>query len=104
MTDFQFSDEFNTAIEQKVRAEQLALQSLNEKKQRITQAEAKKQEKQLAADAASYEIEKMSMAQAAAIKRESQALKGNPALIQLRYVEKWDGVLPVYQRVVCLKP
>ena len=97
MTDFQFSDEFNTAIEQKVRAEQLALQSLNEKKQRITQAEAKKQEKQLAADAASYEIEKMSMAQAAAIKRESQALKGNPALIQLRYVEKWDGVLPVYQ-------
>ena len=45
MTDFQFSDEFNTAIEQKVRAEQLALQSLNEKKQRITQAEAKKQEK-----------------------------------------------------------
>ena len=97
MTDFQFSEEFNAAIEQKVRAEQLALQAANEKKQRITQAEAKKKEKELAADADAYEIEKMSQVRAAAIKRESQALKGNPQLIQLRYVEKWNGILPIYQ-------
>ena len=97
MTDFQFSEGFNLSIEEKVRAEQLALQAENEKRKRITQAEAKKREKELAADAEAYEIQKMSEARANAIKRESQALKGNPQLIQLRYVEKWNGVLPIYQ-------
>ena len=29
-----------------------------------------------------------------AIRREAQALKNNPELIQLRMAEKWDGVLP----------
>jgi hypothetical protein len=33
-------------------------------------------------------------ARAEAIRREAEALKGNPALIQLRLAEQWDGKLP----------
>ncbi len=94
ITDFQFSDEFNRAIEMKVKAEQEALQAKNEKLKRVTQAEAAAAEKQLAADAEAYQIEAQSKARAEAIKREAEALRGNPELIQLRSIERWDGVLP----------
>jgi regulator of protease activity HflC (stomatin/prohibitin superfamily) len=40
ITDFDFSAEFNRAIEEKVRAEQDALKAKNEKLRRVTQAEA----------------------------------------------------------------
>jgi len=96
ITDFDFSDEFNKAIELKVRAEQEALQALNEKTRRVTQAEAGAAEKKLAADATAYEIEAASRARADAIEREAKALKNNPSLIQLRIAEKWDGQLPKF--------
>lgn len=94
ITDFQFSDEFNRAIEMKVKAEQEALQAKNEKLKRVTQAEAAAAEKELAADAEAYQIAAQSKARADAIKREAEALRGNPELIQLRSIERWDGVLP----------
>ncbi|HSC87983.1 MAG TPA: prohibitin family protein, partial [Polyangiaceae bacterium] len=94
--DFMFSPEFNAAIEQKVRAEQDALRAENEKRQRVTQAEAAAAEKKLAADAVAYQTEVESKARAAAIERESKALQANPGLIQLRTVERWNGVLPTY--------
>ncbi|MCZ6864119.1 MAG: prohibitin family protein [Candidatus Dadabacteria bacterium] len=94
ITDFEFSDEFNKAIELKVRAEQEALQAVNEKTRRVTQAEAGYQERKLAADGEAYEIEAASKAKADAIAREAKALKNNPQLIQLRLAEKWDGTLP----------
>jgi len=94
ITDFDFSAEFNKAIELKVRAEQEALQALNEKTRRVTQAEAGYQERKLAADGEAYEIEAASKAKADAIAREAKALKDNPQLIQLRLAEKWDGTLP----------
>jgi len=94
ITDFEFSDEFNKAIELKVRAEQEALQAINEKTRRVTQAEAGYQERKLAADGEAYEIEAASKAKADAIAREAKALKNNPQLIQLRLAEKWDGTLP----------
>jgi regulator of protease activity HflC (stomatin/prohibitin superfamily) len=96
ITDFQFSDEFNRAIELKVKAEQEALQARNEKVKRVTQAEAAYQEKKLAADAAAYDIQARSKAKAQAIEREAKALKNNPELIQLRLSEKWDGTLPKF--------
>ncbi len=96
ITDFDFSDEFNKAIELKVRAEQEALQAINEKTRRVTQAEAGAAEKKLAADATAYEIEAASRARADAIEREAKALKNNPRLIQLRIAEKWDGALPKF--------
>lgn len=96
ITDFEFSEEFNKAIELKVRAEQEALQALNEKTRRVTQAEAGYQERKLAADGKAYEIETASKAKADAIAREAKALKDNPQLIQLRLAEKWDGTLPKF--------
>ena len=96
ITDFEFSNEFNKAIELKVKAEQEALQARNEKTKRVTQAEAAYQEQKLAADAAAYDIEVRSKAKADAIAREAKALKDNPALIQLRLSEKWDGTLPKF--------
>ena len=96
ITDFAFSPEFNRAIEMKVKAEQEALQALNEKTRRVTQAEAAAVEKKLTAEAEAYQISVESKARANAIKREASALKGNPALIQLRMAEKWNGELPKF--------
>ena len=94
ITDFDFSDEFNRAIEEKVKAEQEALKAKNEKLRRVTQAEAAAAERTLAADAEAYQIEVASVARAEAIRREAEALRDNPSLIQLRIAEKWDGQLP----------
>ena len=94
ITDFDFSEEFNRAIEEKVKAEQEALKAKNEKLRRVTQAEAAAAERTLAADAEAYQIEVASMARAEAIRREAEALRDNPSLIQLRIAEKWDGQLP----------
>lgn len=94
ITDFDFSVEFNRAIEEKVKAEQEALKAKNEKLRRVTQAEAAAAERELAADAEAYQIEAASRARAEAIRREAQALKDNPELIQLRIAEKWNGQLP----------
>lgn len=96
ITDFNFSTEFDRAIEMKVKAEQEALQAKNEKMKRVTQAEASAAEKELAADALAYAITAESEARAASIQREAEALRGNPDLIKLRAIEKWDGVLPKF--------
>ncbi len=95
ITDFEFSNEFNKAIEEKVQAEQEALKAENEKLRRVTQAEAAAEERKLAADAEAYQITQASVAKAEAIKREAAALRDNPELIELRLAEKWDGKLPV---------
>jgi regulator of protease activity HflC (stomatin/prohibitin superfamily) len=79
--DFDFSKAFNEAIEQKVTAEQLKLKAerdleriVIEKQQAITQAEARAQ----------------------AIQIEAQALRTNPAVVELRWIEKWNGETPEY--------
>ena len=95
ITDFEFSQEFNRAIEEKVQAEQEALKAENEKLRRVTQAEAAAEERKLAADAEAYQITQASVAKAEAIEREAAALRDNPELIELRLAEKWDGKLPV---------
>lgn len=97
ITDFAFSGEFNRAIESKVKAEQEALRAKNEKLMRVTQAEAAAEERKKAADASAYSTEVESKARADAIKREAEALRSSPEIIQLRSVEKWDGVLPRIQ-------
>jgi regulator of protease activity HflC (stomatin/prohibitin superfamily) len=96
ITNFEFSPEFNEAIEAKVKAEQDALKAENEKRKRVTQAEASAAEVKLAAEATAFQIENESKARADAIKRESDALQANPNLVQLRIAEKWNGVLPTY--------
>ena len=85
ITNFNFSAEFNESIELKVRAEQQALQALNEKQKRITDAEA-----------VAEQIRIESIAKAEAIEREGRALNKFPQLIRLKQIEKWDGVLPKF--------
>ena len=46
----------------------------------------------MSAEAFSTEVQ--SKARADAIQREALALKQSPEIIQLRAIEKWDGVLP----------
>ncbi len=96
VTDFNFSEDFNNAIEAKVKAEQEALKAVNEKTKRVTQAEAAATEQKLAAEAEAFKVEIESKARAEAIKRESEALSSNPNLVNLRIAEKWNGQLPTY--------
>lgn len=96
VTNFDFSHEFNVSIESKVKAEQDALRAENEKRTKVTQAEAAAKEATLAADATAYKTEVESKARASAIERESKALEQSPNLIQLRIAERWDGKLPTY--------
>lgn len=79
--NFDFSPEFNAAIEAKVTAEQMALKAVRdldrikiEKEQKITQAEA----------------------EAKAIEIQAKALQENPDILQLRWIEKWDGTVPYF--------
>ena len=79
--DFEFSPAFNEAIESKVRAEQLKLKADRdlerikiEKEQMIAAAQGK----------------------AEAIRIEAQALIQNPKVVELRWIEKWDGKVPTY--------
>jgi regulator of protease activity HflC (stomatin/prohibitin superfamily) len=79
IVDFGFSASFNSAIEAKVTAEQQALAAKNkleqikfEADQRIAEAQGKAQ----------------------AMRVESEALRTNPQILELRALEKWDGVLP----------
>ena len=79
--DFFFSPAFNEAIEAKVTAEQLKLKAERdlerikiEKEQMIAAAEGK----------------------ARAIQIEAQALKANAKVVELRWIEKWDGKTPTY--------
>ena len=79
IVDFNFSKSFNNSIEAKVTAEQNALTAQNklvqvefEAQQRVTEAKGK----------------------AEAITVEAAALRDSPDILQLRALEKWDGVLP----------
>ncbi len=97
ITDFKFSDEYNKSIELKVKAAQDALRAESEKKQRITEAEGLREAMKAKADGEAYATEVRSKAEAEAIRRRAEALKVNPALIDLNAIEKWDGKVPVYQ-------
>jgi len=79
IVDFQFSKVFNDAIEAKVTAEQQALAARNKLEQIKFEAEQKVAE---------------AKGKAEAITIESNALRSNPQILELRALEKWNGVLP----------
>lgn len=81
IVNFSFSDSFNAAIENKVRAEQDALAAKNKLEQIKYEAEQK-------VEAARGEAEK--------IKIESQALSEQPQFLEKLAIEKWNGQLPTY--------
>lgn len=79
IVDFQFSHSFNIAIEAKVTAEQNALAAKNMLSQKKFEAE---------------QAVAIARGKAEALTIEASALKSNPMILQLRALEKWDGVLP----------
>ena len=82
ITDIDYSDAFEKAIESKVTAEQEALKAKNV----TVQVQEEARQKVIAAEA-----EAKSMAIRA------KALTQNKALVQYEAVKKWDGKLPQYQ-------
>ena len=79
--DFEFSPAFNIAIEAKVTAEQLKLKAERDLQRIESEADQK------IADA---------VGKAEAIRIEAVALRQNPQVVELRWIEKWDGKVPTY--------
>lgn len=96
ITDFDFSDSFNAAIEAKQIAEQNALQAINKKKQQITEAEAQADKQRLEADANAYQVKIEADAEAYALRVVRTELEKSNQLIEYKTVEKWSGNLPNY--------
>ena len=79
IVNFGFSSAFNSAIEAKVTAEQSALAAKNKLEQIKFEADQRIAE---------------ALGKAEAMRVESNALRSNPQILELRALEKWDGVLP----------
>jgi len=79
--DFEFSAAFNEAIEAKVTAEQLKLKADRDLERIKIEAEQRIAESQ---------------GKAEAIRIEAQALRFNAQIVELRWIEKWDGKVPIY--------
>lgn len=77
--NFSFSSSFNQAIEAKVTAEQNALAAKNKLAQ--VQFEAQQAIEEATGKAKALQIE-------------GQALQSNPQVLQIRAIEKWNGVMP----------
>ena len=92
IVNFEFSKEFNDAIEAKQVAEQNLLKTKTEQQQAIVVAEAEAKKKVIAADAEATSIKTKATAQAEANKTLTASLSNN--LIKYQTIEKWDGILP----------
>ncbi len=99
LTNIDFSDAFEQAVEEKMIAEQAKLKADYENQTKVAQAEAEAQAKLKAAEA---EVE-IAKAEAEALKIAAQAeAEANKVLgesltdkvIQAKFYEKWDGKLP----------
>ncbi|TWT46445.1 prohibitin family protein [Botrimarina hoheduenensis] len=88
--DFEFSAEFNQAIEQKQVAQQAALRARNDLDKVRIEAEQAQAEAEGKAQA--------ELARARAEAEAQQMLRATltPEVLQLRFIERWDGRLPVY--------
>lgn len=92
IVNFDFSSEFNAAIEQKQVAEQNLLKTKTEQEQAIVIADAEAKKKVIAAQAEADAILKKAEAQAEANDLLNNSLTG--LILQNKMLEKWDGALP----------
>ena len=81
ITNFEFSESYDKSIEAKVVAEQDRLKAIIELETTKIEAEKKVVEAE---------------AKATAIKLEADALKANAEVVELRWIEKWNGNVPTY--------
>ncbi len=92
IVNFDFSAEFNTAIEAKQVAEQNLLKTKTEQEQAITIAEAQAKQKVIAAEANANAILAEAEAQAEANRLLEASLSDK--VIAYEQITKWDGVMP----------
>lgn len=90
--DFDFSAEFNNAIEAKQVAEQNLLKTKTEQEQEIVIAEAEAQKKVIAAEAEASAITAKAEAQANANELLTKSL--SELIVEYEKIQKWDGKLP----------
>ncbi len=89
IVDFNFSPEFNKAIEQKQIAEQRALTAKNDLSR--IQTEAMQEQAKAEGEAQAN----LALARAEAEAQELLKISVNDEILRLRAIEKWDGTLPV---------
>ncbi len=92
IVNFEFTAEFNNAIEQKQVAEQNKLRAETEKEQKKIEAEAEAQKVKIAAEAKAEAIKTEAEAQAEANQKLSESL--SQRLVDYQTIEKWNGELP----------
>ena len=92
IVNFDFSGEFNQAIEQKQVAEQNLLKTKTEQEQAIVIANAEAEKKIIAAKAEAEAILQKAQAQADANKKINDSL--TQLVLENKMLEKWDGALP----------
>lgn len=88
ITDFNFSPEFARAIEAKQVAEQDALRATRE----LERARIEAQQQVARAEAEAASRLEVARAEAEALRMLGEVI--SPELLQLRFLERWDGVLP----------
>lgn len=91
--NFDFSEAFITAIEEKQVAQQQLLKAETEKQTRITNAEAEAEAMKVQAEAEAEALRIKSEAEATANRAITASL--TPELIDYRKIEKWNGELPI---------
>ena len=99
IVNFQFSQAYDDAIEAKQVAEQQALQEEKKKERIIIAAQAKKRERELAAEAHLFEETRKAEAILIMAKKQAEANRAlnesiTSQLLQLFAVQSWDGILP----------
>jgi regulator of protease activity HflC (stomatin/prohibitin superfamily) len=83
-----YNPEYETAINNKKLAEQEALRLFEVTKQRSEQLKQAEIEKNIAIEKAKGESE--------SLKIKGNSITSNPKIIQLEWIQKWDGKLPTY--------
>jgi regulator of protease activity HflC (stomatin/prohibitin superfamily) len=81
ITDLEYSERFNSAIEAKVIAQQKAIEETN----RTAQIEQQAKQRVITAES-----------EAKSMQIRAQALETNPKLVEWEAVQKWDGHMPQY--------
>ncbi len=92
IVNFDFSAEFNAAIEQKQVAEQNLLKTKTEQEQAVVIAETEAKKKRIAANAEADATLKKAQAEADANKLINDSL--TPLILEDKMLDRWDGVLP----------
>lgn len=93
LTNIDFTDQFEHAVEAKVVAQQKAIEEQN----RTVQVEEQAKQRVAIARGTAEATLLQAKAEAESIQIRARALEQNPKLVDWEAVQKWDGKLPTYQ-------